>query len=108
MSNKRPSASFSLADRFDHGNFTILEVRVLKCVSHTKFYIELNAGKVGIIKSGHSSRVPGLIARRYKDGEPIDDLIPLFPGLIVGKGAASRKPNAARKALHFDEGAEVP
>jgi hypothetical protein len=100
MQTLRPGATgrspgFTLGERLEHGNLTIPEVRALKCVSHTKFYIDLNAGKVGIIKSGQSSRIPGPIARRYKDGEPIDDLIPLFPGLIVGKGAASRKPNAA-------------
>jgi hypothetical protein len=59
-------------DRFEHGNFTIDEVRALKSRSRTGFYQDLKAGLVKIEKIGRKSIVRGPVARRYIAGESVE------------------------------------
>lgn len=64
------SPPFTLAERFEFGNFTIAEVRSLKHRSHTGFYADLKKGLVSIEKLGTRSIIRGPVARRYIAGEP--------------------------------------
>ena len=85
----------SLEDRFRFGNLPITETRRLADTSHSQFYEDVKLGKVAYQIRGRKSVVPGPIAKRYIRGEPIDDLIPLFPGLVVGKVTPSREAREA-------------
>jgi hypothetical protein len=61
---------FTLEERFEFGNFTIPEVRALKCCSHTSFYKDVHRGLVSIEKIGAKSIIRGPVARRYIEGRP--------------------------------------
>jgi hypothetical protein len=65
---RETSTSFPLSDRFDHGNFEISEVLELAKVSKTKFYEDVKAGLVCIVKRGAKSIIRGPIARAYIQG----------------------------------------
>jgi hypothetical protein len=64
---------FTLAERFEFGNFTIREVRALKNISHTEFYTDIKRGFVRIEKRGARSIVRGPVAKRYIEGRPLDE-----------------------------------
>jgi hypothetical protein len=59
------SPLFTLAERFEFGNFTIREVRELKNISHSGFYADMKRGLVKIEKWGARSIVRGPVAKRY-------------------------------------------
>jgi|GEM_PF-3382065 hypothetical protein len=75
----------TLEERLAHGNISMSELRQLAGVSNTSLYADVRAGKLAYQKRGKSTRVPGPIAKRYINGEPIDDLIPLYPELKIGR-----------------------
>ena len=64
------TARFSLAERFEHGNFLIPEILELKPVSRTQFYEDVKAGLVTIEKHGRRSHVRGPVAKHYVTGDP--------------------------------------
>jgi hypothetical protein len=67
---------FTIAD-FEHGNFTIPEIRELKRRSHTGFYQDVKHGLVSIEKIGAKSIIRGPVAKRYIEGRPLDDGMPV-------------------------------
>jgi hypothetical protein len=71
------SPLFTLAERFEFGNFTIREVRELKPRSHSGFYKDVRQGFVRIEKAGARSIVRGPIAKRYLEGRPLDEGAPV-------------------------------
>lgn len=75
--------TLTIEDRFAHGNLTVQETRALKNVSNAKFYTDLHAGLVAVRKIGTKSVVPGPIAKRYINGEPILDIVASTPGLVL-------------------------
>ena len=66
MADKTPS--FSISDRFEHGNFEIGEVCELAKVGKTRIYEDLKKGRLSIRKIGRKSVVPGPIALAYVTG----------------------------------------
>ncbi|RTL84719.1 MAG: hypothetical protein EKK29_13820 [Hyphomicrobiales bacterium] len=62
---QRGPEPFSLADRLDYGSFSVREAQQLAGVSNTKFYKDVKAGLVQIIKRGSASSVPGPSLKRY-------------------------------------------
>jgi hypothetical protein len=64
---------FALADRFEHGNFSVGEILELARVSKTKFYTDAKAGLVRVDKFGTRSIVRGPIARAYIRGSNTAD-----------------------------------
>jgi hypothetical protein len=71
MTYRSLSTGFTLADRLEHGNFTVREVCELKNRSRPGFYEDLKAGLVAIRKIGTKSIVPGPVARAYIEGRPL-------------------------------------
>lgn len=56
---------FSLADRFEFGNFTIAEICELAQRSRTAVYADIAKGLLEVEKRGRSTRIAGPKAKRY-------------------------------------------
>jgi hypothetical protein len=65
---------FSLAERFEFGNFTIKETCALKRRSHSGFYEDRKRGLVETDKIGTKTIVRGPIAKAYIEGRPIPEV----------------------------------
>ena len=60
---------FSLSERFEHGNFTLAEIKELKPTSHSAIYEHIAKGILETFKAGRRTLVRGPVARRYIGGE---------------------------------------
>ncbi|RTL90801.1 MAG: hypothetical protein EKK29_01370 [Hyphomicrobiales bacterium] len=65
ITGKRGPEPFSLAERLDFGSFSVREAQQLAGVSNTKFYNDVKAGLIEIIKRGRASAVPGPSLKKY-------------------------------------------
>jgi hypothetical protein len=77
-------SEFTLNDKLSYGRFPFSEAEQLSGHSRAKLYADVWDSKLGYLKSGRSSYIPGPILRRYLQGQPIVDLIPQYPALIIG------------------------
>jgi hypothetical protein len=59
---------FTLAERLDHGNLGVDEVRKLKRRCRSGFYEDVKKGLVKIEKVGRSSIIRGPVAKAYISG----------------------------------------
>jgi hypothetical protein len=64
-SAKPDRRSFSLAERFEFGKFTIAEICELAQRSKASIYDDIAAGLLEVEKRGRSTRVAGPKAKRY-------------------------------------------
>jgi hypothetical protein len=91
----------TLEDRLTHGRFSMGEGEQLSGHCRAKLYADVWDKKLGYLKSGRSSYIPGPILRRYLQGQRIDDLIPNYPGLIIGppseRSRLAWKPQGGRR-----------
>jgi hypothetical protein len=68
---RKMQPAFTLAERFEFGNFSIPEICELKKKSRTGVYEDAKAGLVEFDKDGRKTIIRGRIAKRYITGEPI-------------------------------------
>jgi hypothetical protein len=99
-----------LEDRLTHGRFSMFEACELSGHCRAKLYADVWDRKLGYLKSGRSSHIPGPILRRYLLSQQVDDLVPNYPGLIIGppsdKSRLSWKTHGGRRRRLPQEAAQ--
>jgi hypothetical protein len=68
---KNEALPFSERINCDFATISVPECCDMRGISSSQFYLDLQAGKVAIVKFGRISRVRSPIARKYAAGESI-------------------------------------